>query len=79
MVFAWFLVSLHLARIVLGKTCDDAFECEYETLSDDVICYGYGSCKDSIINTQNTIHCDGDHSCYSATMASGLFFLYTNN
>ena len=53
-----------------NKKCFDAWECESQELSGDVLCFGYQSCQSSSITSTSYIPCAGYKSCTNSKILS---------
>ena len=53
-----------------NNECYDAWECESQELSGEVLCYGYQSCKFSSITSTYYLPCVGYKSCLNSNIIS---------
>ena len=53
-----------------NNECNDAWECESQKLSGDVLCYGYQSCQSSSITSSYYVTCPGYKSCLNSNIIS---------
>ena len=66
------------SNVSVTTSCDDAYSCESMVIEyqgdDDIECYGYFSCYQALIVTNNSdITCAASYSCYNASYIYGNY------